>query len=133
VEVETPSEYGEEGATEENSAVEDLSTCATGPLASARTGAVRESVMLRARRRHNSDDGSLLNSYDYLRESGMWDPTLARRGILHDMRDDPDDPFPDASAEEGQQTSEGDTEVDSLCYSDLEEAAENDEDQLFGP
>jgi hypothetical protein len=133
VEAETPSEDAEEGVAEEDLADEDLSPRALGSMASVRAGVVSESVMLRARRRHNSADGSLFNSYDYLRESGMWDPTLARRGILHDMRDDPDDPVPDASAEEGQQTSEGGTEVDSLCDSDPEEAVENDEDQLFGP
>jgi hypothetical protein len=89
--------------------------------------------MLRARRRHNSDEGSLLNSYDYLKESGMWDPTLARSGILHDMRDDPDDPLPEASTEEGQQTSEGDMTEDSLDHLAPGEAAEDDQDQLFGP
>jgi hypothetical protein len=63
----------------------------------------------------------------------MWDPTLARRGILYDMRDDPDDPLPEASTEEGQHTDEGDTTEDGLDYPIPKKAAENDEDQLFGP
>jgi hypothetical protein len=57
---------------EENAADKCLPARAMPPLAaSSGAGAVSESLMFRPRRRHNSDDGSLLNSYDYLKESGM--------------------------------------------------------------
>lgn len=84
-----------------------------GLLLNAAGGAPSDSIILRARGRHNSENGPL-KPEDYLKQSGMWNRTLARRGILHDTRNDPDDLLPEASStEEAQQTNDRDTTENS--------------------